>query len=837
MKKLFHLELFLVLLSAVAIAVFIFRPYFFQQKTLFPSNLLVTAYAPWKYEPIPEYPNGPPNKPMGFDNIRQSYPDRALLRKALLKGTIPLWNPYIYSGAPFMAAGATAVWYPLSWIAALMPTLQGWNFLVVVQPILLLIFMYLFLRSLKFRIPIAAFGSFVYALSAWMVAYWQEFLVLEHSFLWLPLALYASNRIWKHHNEVLGFLLLALSLVFSVFGGFLQMSLYVYAVVLSWNTFLFFTLRGKQQINRGAWIITAAILCSVLIECIQLIPSVQAFILSPRGTNDGSFVFRDDLLPVRHLITLLAPDYWGNPATYNYFGGPGFYFEKIIFIGIIPLLFAIYGMIKVKQKSVLFWTVLGLVCFSMAFALPTSWIPYYLHIPILSTSYPTRILAVSAFSFSILACYGLEAFLHIPDRKRLLWILIGLSILLAAGWVVVISSWCINVNYQTPALWCAGKTSVVWDFLGDVLSLRRNAPLYASVSLRNLIVPTIFLLSGWVVLAASKFFMRAVFFLVCIITIASSIYFVQKYLYFGEDRFVYPNLPVISKLNEMVGYDRVWGYGNAFIEKNFPEYFHWFSTDGYSNLSSGRYAELLTTIVNKGKLGGIIRRSDTDLNEVSETDPLGSSNPYRLRMMSLLGVKYVLEAKVGLFKDKQLTEKRFPTQLFTLAWENETWRIWRYTSALPRVIFTPSYIVRAGAQQIIDALYDPSVRLDETVVLETAPPLTPAQYSGDHPLTAAITKYDLNTVTISTDSPVAGIVLLTDNYYPGWSATVDGKSTNVYRADYSLRAVIAPVGKHTVIFRYMPTTFVVGSILAGIGVLLMLAVTVYIHKSYPRQKD
>ncbi len=822
MKKIFLFELLIVLVAALGITIAIFHQFFFDHKTVFPSNLLVTEYSPWRYEPVPEYPNGPPNKPIGFDIIRESYPDRKLLQDALWRGVLPLWNPYIYSGAPFMAASTPAVWYPLSWIAAALPTIEGWNFLVVIQPILSIVFMYIFLRSLKFRIPLAAFGSFVYALSGWMVVYWQESVVIEHSFLWLPLALYASNRVWERYDDTFDFFLLLFSLVSSAFAGFLQMSAYVYAVVFLWNVYCFLRLRGQKNAARSAWVIIFAVLCSVLIESIQLIPSIQAFVLSPRGTNDASFVFRQDLLPFRNIITLFAPDYWGNPATYNYFGGSGFYFEKTIFIGIIPLLFAIYAMLQVRKKTVIFWTIIGVVCFSMCFALPTSWVPYYLKIPILSTSYPTRIFAVSVFSFSILSCYGLESFLSKPNRKRMVLILLSFCVFLGTGWIVVIGLWCINHYYHSYSLWCLGKTLVV---CGELFSLKKIAPYYATVSLRNLIVPTAFLLAGWGLLFVSRFSKRDVFVYVCVLTAASGIYFADKYVYFGENRFVYPNLPVITKLTDLAGYDRIWGYGNAFIEKNLPEYFRWFSTDGYSNLSSSRYAELLSTIANKGKLGGIIRRSDTDLYEMSEIDPLNSSNPYRLRIMSLFGVKYILESKKGEYTDLQSTEKRFPPEMFTTVWEDSTWRIWQYRQALPRVMFLRSYIVRSDPQQIIDTLYDPAVRLDSTVVLERVP-VVPAlpKYSGDQASSATITSYGLNTVTVSIASPVSGFVVLTDNYYPGWTATIDGKPTELYRADYTLRAVEAPEGKHTVVFTYTPITLTIGEIVTAVGIILSIVI-------------
>ncbi|MCX6793686.1 MAG: hypothetical protein NTY06_01125 [Candidatus Gottesmanbacteria bacterium] len=471
MKKfLARFELLIVLLAAICVVVLLFRQIFFQHKTLFPSNLLVSSYVPWKYEPTPEYPNGPSNKAMGFDNIRQFFPNRVMLKDAISKGIVPLWNPYIYSGAPFMAAFDTAVWYPLSWIAASLPAVDGWNFLVIIQPLLSVLFMYLFLRSLKLYPKIAAFGAFTYGFSGWMVVYWQEILVLEHSFLWLPLVLYASNRLWERKVDITGFLLLVMGLAFSVFGGFLQMSIYVYAVVIAWNIFRFITSHRGPGTRQSAGFVILAITCSILIAGIQLIPSIQAFFVSPRGTGDGSFVFRNYLLPFSYLITLVAPDFWGNPATYNYFWSKGFYFEKMLYIGVIPLLFSLYGMLDVKKKTVLFWTILALVTISMGFAVPTSWLPYYLHIPVLSNSYPTRIFAVSALSLATLSCFGLSSFLKKPNCKRLAGILAGITVVLLVGWLVVASAWSV-VHGQIP--------SALWRIPADI---RNNSISYATVS-------------------------------------------------------------------------------------------------------------------------------------------------------------------------------------------------------------------------------------------------------------------------------------------------------------------------------------------------------------------
>lgn len=799
MRKVFlRFEFIIVLLSAICLAVLVFRGYFLQHKILFSSNLLVSTYAPWKYEPVPEYPNGPPNKPMGFDDVRQFFPNRVLLKDALSNGTFPLWNPYIYSGVPFMASFDTAVWYPFSFMGVLLPAIEGWNLLVIIQPICSFLFMYVFLKSLKFRPSIAAYGAVAYALCGWMIVYWQEILVLEHSFLWLPLALYASNRLWDREPDTLGFVLLILSLTFSIFGGFLQMAIYVYVVVLLWNTYLSFV---HRKANKRIFV---AMFLSVLIACVQLIPSIEAYISSPRGATSNIDTFRRSLLPFQNIITLIAPDFWGSPATYNYFGGTGFYFEKMIFIGVIPLIFAFYAMGERKNKHVLFWDALAVAALSLGFAIPTSWLPYVLGIPVLSNSYPTRIFAISAFSLVTLSCFGLSSFIESPKRRRLAGILICITILLIGGWSVVGGSWVVTHNYRP-------------DVFGSILAgLKDDSVSYRTVTLRNLIIPTLFVILGWIIFIASKLWKRTVFILIFLGTLASGIYFAQKYVYYGEKRFVYPDLAVIQKLSDISGFNRVWGYGNAFIEKNLPQYFHWFSTDGYGNLSSGRYAELLSTIVNNGKLGGPIRRSDTDLYEASEWDAFGSSNPYRLRMMSLFGVKYVLEAKKGELKDKVTTAARFPASEFQLVWEDPAWRIWQYRKVLPRATFATSFLVRRDPQDIVNTVYDTSVDLTKTVVLEKEPGLHPTKIATG---SASITSYGLNRVTVRTESSAGGFVVLSDTYYPGWAAAVDGKQTEVLRADFTIRAVPVPKGIHTVIFTYKPVTVMAGALLSLTGII------------------
>jgi len=86
--------------------------------------------------------------------------------------------------------------------------------------------------------------------------------------------------------------------------------------------------------------------------------------------------------------------------------------------------------------------------------------------------------------------------------------------------------------------------------------------------------------------------------------------------------------------------------------------------------------------------------------------------------------------------------------------------------------------------------------------------------------TATITEYKADSVAIKT-SGGGGILTLSDQYYPGWQATVDGQPTDIMRADTVFRAVCVPAGDHVVRFDYRPTSLLIGVLLSALGWLLM----------------
>ncbi len=101
-----------------------------------------------------------------------------------------------------------------------------------------------------------------------------------------------------------------------------------------------------------------------------------------------------------------------------------------------------------------------------------------------------------------------------------------------------------------------------------------------------------------------------------------------------------------------------------------------------------------------------------------------------------------------------------------------------------------------------------------------------ASPSEFHP--ADIRRYEPNRVEVEVRG-APGFLVLTDVWYPGWTATVDGKPVDIYRANHAFRAVAVPAGTHTVVFHFEPASYFLGrrislvSLVAVAVLLLILA--------------
>jgi hypothetical protein len=96
---------------------------------------------------------------------------------------------------------------------------------------------------------------------------------------------------------------------------------------------------------------------------------------------------------------------------------------------------------------------------------------------------------------------------------------------------------------------------------------------------------------------------------------------------------------------------------------------------------------------------------------------------------------------------------------------------------------------------------------------------------------ANITRYEPNRLSIETNSPTATVLILSEIFYPGWEATVDGKSTQILLTDYLLRGVALPAGQHQIEMRYTAPAARNGAIISVVTLLVLVTLAIYAWRS------
>jgi hypothetical protein len=150
-------------------------------------------------------------------------------------------------------------------------------------------------------------------------------------------------------------------------------------------------------------------------------------------------------------------------------------------------------------------------------------------------------------------------------------------------------------------------------------------------------------------------------------------------------------------------------------------------------------------------------------------------------------------------------------------------------ASFPRAFAVPDAITVSNPEAAINLLAHGPIQPRRQVVLEdpdappTAPP-RPAITDGDR-LGAPygqvdVVEYRNEWVNLRASSD-GGYLVLTDAYYPGWRAYLDGEETPVLRADYLFRAVALPPGRHLVQFRYQPESFEAGLAITRLTLALL----------------
>src|SRR3989344_2488804 len=260
----------------IVIVWFIFSsPYFFGNKAPFSATYQVNNFAPWS-----AYPEfwGPVKNGAMPDVITQIYPWKYFTIEAFKNGQIPLWNPYSFSGTPHLANYQSAVFSPFNFIFFLFPFVDAWSLLVLFQPLLAGLFMYLFVRSLK-RSQTASLISSISFMFCRFIVVWMDYATLAYAISFLPLALFCIEK-YHELKKIRYLLLLSISIPLSFFSGHFQISIYFFITVLVYLIYKFIT---TKNINASLKL-TGFIFFGFLLSLPQLLPSIEFYLQSLRST-------------------------------------------------------------------------------------------------------------------------------------------------------------------------------------------------------------------------------------------------------------------------------------------------------------------------------------------------------------------------------------------------------------------------------------------------------------------------------------------------------------------------------------------------------------------------
>jgi hypothetical protein len=218
------------LLILLLVFLFLGRQLLFGQ-SLVPFDLL-PGTTPWR---LYAAPHAPPQNPL-LDSLQQYYPRRVTFNRSLRAGYLPLWNPDVYCGVPFLATQQSVVLYPPAWLLALLPAEISFGWSALFHLTLAGIGMLLLLGGRGLRPLPALGGAVVFALGGFNVVWLSYPNVSQWTWCWLPLILYAWDRAragFRARDPGIAWLALVAALVGMQFlGGHAQISSYLLLAVL-----------------------------------------------------------------------------------------------------------------------------------------------------------------------------------------------------------------------------------------------------------------------------------------------------------------------------------------------------------------------------------------------------------------------------------------------------------------------------------------------------------------------------------------------------------------------------------------------------------------------------
>lgn len=743
----------------------------FQNQVLYPGDLLF-AYEPWHMEFTPQ--GGRSSNWILFDEVLEFHPWREHLRSSLLAGTVPLWDPTCFCGYPFAGLFQTALLYLPDRIMDILPfrhyplTRAAFHFLVAGLGCMV------FLRRRDCFISASLFGSVGYAFCGFMIVW------LGHPHIkaaaWLPW-IYIGIDICLA-RPVRGMVALTAAGSMTLVAGHAETALHI-----ATTAFIYLILRvaldsRPRKVFKRLGALFGAGLTVFLIAGGMILPFGEYLVRSVAYAvrSDGVVVQAhfDGILALTHLI----PKLFGSSADGTHWY-PEFNSAELggAFFGVLTLslaLSSIAGSNRRKQKII--HGIIIVFCLGVVYGI----FPIYQmagYLPGYKMSYNFRLVLPLAFSMIALASFGLDDLLE--RHRTALTAGTVTAVVLAAG-ILVVPLWIHRFPYAPGTI----RAGLMFKIIPAVLPLLLFWPAAAAFfhgKIRRSI------LGG----------------LAVTVVLGELVWFGRDFNPTVSASMVNPEPASASRLNAL---NEIEPFRVLPVGMTYPP--HTALNFGIHDI---RGNDALTPL----NVEDYVSAGDPAIRAPRMLPALRMMwiNHYASTLWDTLNVKYLV-----------FPLNRPPPAEPHLVFESVRGgaAIFRNDRVMPRAFVTGRWSIAETARDATGFVSGSTFRpREESVVRGITPP--PSRNSKTDPGTARITRYEPHFVSIESKGSGIRLLVLSDTYFPGWTARMDGRIIPIFETNRMMRGVFVPGGDHRVDFSYRPVSYLFGMFLTCTGILIFFS--------------
>ena len=762
----------------------------------------------------------------------------------LAKGILPLWNPYIYGGTPFVGGLQSAIFYPLNLIYLIFPIHVAINYSIILHVFLSGVFTYLYLRFIKLnpqskvRNPQLYSGrlsrtSCLVSSIIFMFCAPQIFHVYPGhlpnlcTMIWLPLILLFLELFIRSRNFLYAFFG-GVAVAFNILAGHPQYFFYTAIAVV-----VYFIIRIIQEFREhrnwkyvghhaaGIFIIYTI---GVLLTAIQLLPAFEMIKHSARQSLSYEWVGQFSFAP-ENFITLFIPEFFGDSLKTPYWGRY-YLWEMSLYVGIIPLMLCAIASFYNRNKFTKTFLIMALITAILALGKFT---PLF---KILYTIVPgfnmfrgnSKFILIVAFSLSVLSGFGFEylqnnivnnnPFLPGSKKKKLpAFLYITMSAVAAISLFLLVfflfragyGSWhgIINKIYLLGDRYTTLPNLKDTGFLSATFAIATKS----AVKFIILMILSLLVIGLW----TNGRLKRQIIIPITLALIFGDLWFFgNQYMATFDSRQCFWDKEMTNIMKDNPATSRI-------------------TTVGHFELNQG----MAHDISNIGGYDANVIKEYSEFINLSDGKPLDTPNiVMEVRQISkltnLLNLKYLLlPANVRI---------EHPT--IKPVFHNSKYALFDNTQAIPRTFIVHEAKTLSGRDAIFKELASAEFNPLKHVILEEPSSLSRSISSENYQQepNPTIVEYSPNRVTIKATLSDDGYLVLGDTFYPGWNAYVDGKKRRVLKTDYILRSVFLEKGDHIVKFIYEPKSFTIGMIISLTSMIILIPVSVFHNKIASRKK-